>query len=221
MAQTLIVRSHQTPLDYPGVWQAMQLFTATRQPETPDELWFLEHTPVYTQGQAGKPEHVLHQDGTSVIQSDRGGQITWHGPGQLMIYTLLDTRRLHIGAKALVNTLERILINTLASLGIDTYARSDAPGIYIRHDNGEAKVAAIGLRVRQKGCYHGAALNLDCTLEPYRHINPCGHSQQRVTRLSDLLQTVPGRNTIETLVIQETMNAFGYAAYKQASCHGR
>lgn len=219
MAQTLIVRSYASPLDYEAVWQAMKTFTQSRQPDTPDELWLLEHLPVYTQGQAGNPEHCLRSDGTPLVHSDRGGQVTWHGPGQLMVYTLLDTRRLQLGARALVNTLETALLDVLARLNIHGHTRKEAPGLYVTYNHREAKIAAVGLRIRQRGCYHGAALNLHCALDPFHNINPCGYPGQAVTRLRDLVTTDISRAVLEPLVIHALQTAFGYHAIEQAFYH--
>ncbi|HSC75276.1 MAG TPA: lipoyl(octanoyl) transferase LipB [Pseudomonadales bacterium] len=188
----------------------MQTFTATRGHDTPDELWLLEHKPVYTQGQAGKPEHLLSPGNTPVVQTDRGGQITWHGPGQLMIYVLLDACRLNLGARALVNQLENILIAVLDNFGIDAYAKSDAPGVYVLHHGMEAKIAALGLRVKKNGCYHGAALNIDCDLAPFAGINPCGYAGQTVTRLIDCLPQLPSRSDIAQQVIEQFAQALKY-----------
>ncbi len=188
----------------------MQAFTANRQQNTPDELWLLEHEPVYTQGQAGKPEHLLNPGNIPVVQTDRGGQITWHGPGQLMIYTLLDARRLDLGARALANLLEKIIIAVLDGSGIAANTKRDAPGVYVQHDGVEAKIAALGLRVKKNGCYHGAALNIDCDLAPFSGINPCGYAGQTVTRLVDLLPQLPPRAEIVQNVIKQFEKALKY-----------
>lgn len=212
----LIVRSFATLQDYRTIWQAMQDFTATRQPDTPDELWLLEHHPVYTQGQAGKPQHVFDTGNTPVVQTDRGGQVTWHGPGQLMIYTLFDTRRLGLGPRALVSRIEQILIAVLAQLGIIAYARAEAPGVYVQVDGRAAKIAALGLRFRQQGCYHGAALNLDCNLEAFAGINPCGYADLPVVRLAELME-LPSRAELEKRVTGELVTALDYADTQRIS----
>lgn len=186
----------------------MQLFTAERQPDTPDELWLLQHPSVYTQGQAGQSGHLLNPANIPVIQTDRGGQITWHGPGQLMIYTLLDNRRLHLGARALVDILEQTLIAVLDVYGVAAYAKRDAPGVYTDCDRQQAaKIAALGLRVRKNGCYHGAALNIECELEPFLGINPCGYAGQVVTRLADCLPQLPSQTDIQECVIRQFAQA--------------
>ena len=206
----LIVRQFDEFQDYQTIWQAMQVFTANREQNTPDELWLLEHESVYTQGQAGKPEHLLNSGNIPVVQTDRGGQITWHGPGQLMVYALLDMHRLNLGARALINHLEKILIAVMDSFGIASYTKSDAPGVYVLHQGAEAKIAALGLRVKKNGCYHGAALNIDCDLTQFAGINPCGYADQAVTRLIDVLPQVPSRADIIQCVIAEFSKIFSY-----------
>ena len=169
--------------EYEPTWRAMQTFTDERGPDTPDELWLLEHPPVYTLGQAGRPEHVLDPGDIPVIKIDRGGQVTYHGPGQLVAYLLLDLRRAGFGVKRLVHLLEQAVIDLLAGYGIESAARPDAPGVYV----GEAKIAALGLRVRRGCSVHGLALNLDLDLEPFLRINPCGYPGLAVTRIADLV----------------------------------
>jgi len=177
----LLVR-HLGLREYEPTWRAMQTFTDERGPDTPDELWLLEHPPVYTLGQAGRPEHVLDPGDTPVIKIDRGGQVTYHGPGQLVAYLLLDLRRAGFGVKGLVHLLEQSVIDLLAGYGIESAARPDAPGVYV----GEAKIAALGLRVRRGCSFHGLALNVDLDLEPFVRINPCGYPGLAVTRIVDL-----------------------------------
>ena len=206
----LIVRQFTERQDYQTIWQAMQVFTANREQNTADELWLLEHEPVYTQGQAGKPEHLLNPGNIPVVQTDRGGQITWHGPGQLMIYTLLDVRRLDLGVRALANLLEKIIITVLNSFGISAHAKHDAPGVYVQKNGVEAKIAALGLRVKKNGCYHGAALNIDCDLAPFSGINPCGYAGQAVTRLADCVTQLPSRAEIEQRVIEHFFQVLPY-----------
>jgi len=169
--------------DYEPAWRAMQEFTARRDAATPDELWSLQHPPVYTLGVAGKPEHLPRVDnGIPVVRSDRGGQITYHGPGQLVIYLLLDLRRRGLGVRPLVRMMERAAIDTLGACGVAARGRNDAPGVYV----GEAKVAALGLRIRNGCCYHGLALNVDMDLSPFDAINPCGYPGLAVTQTRDL-----------------------------------
>lgn len=164
---------------YEPVWREMQAFTAARTADTADELWRIEHPPVYTQGLAGRPEHLPRADnGIPVVKTDRGGQITYHGPGQVVIYTLIDLRRRGLGVRALVRKLERAVIELLADHGVSAEGREDAPGVYV----GGAKIAALGLRVRNGCCYHGLSLNVDMDLAPFEAINPCGYPGLAVTQ---------------------------------------
>ena len=173
--------------DYLPTWHAMQAFTAARDASTADEIWLLQHPPVYTLGLAGKPEHLLRSDtGIPVIKIDRGGQITYHGPGQLMAYVLLDLKRRGLGVRALVRKLEAAVIDLLGSYGIAARYRTDAPGVYVNVDDTEAKIAALGLRVKNGCCYHGLALNIDMDLTPFQAINPCGYAGLSVAQLRDL-----------------------------------
>lgn len=167
---------------YEPIWRAMQQFTDVRDEQTPDEIWFLEHPPVFTLGLNGKPEHVLAAGDIPVVQIDRGGQVTYHGPGQLVVYPLLDLRRLKLGVRDLVMALEQAVINTVAQHGITAAARRDAPGVYVDG----SKLASVGLRIR-KGCtYHGLAFNIAMNLEPFQRINPCGYRGLQVVDLSAL-----------------------------------
>ena len=179
--QQLIVRPLQRG-DFNTIAQAMRLFTDKRNPETPDEIWFIEHDPVYTLGQAGKLEHILNPGNIPIEKSDRGGQVTYHGPGQLVIYPLLNLRRLNLGVRELVSLLETTTINLLATYNIIAQARKEAPGVYIN----SAKIASIGLRIRRGYCYHGLAFNVAMDLNPFTGINPCGMRQLAITQLSDL-----------------------------------
>lgn len=169
--------------DYEPVWRAMQSFTLARNADTPDELWQVEHPPVYTLGVAAKPEHLPRVDnGIPVVKTDRGGQITYHGPGQVVIYALLDLRRRNLGVRALVRKLEQAVIESLKAYRIEAKGREDAPGVYVAG----AKVAALGLRIRNGCCYHGLSLNVDMDLSPFATINPCGYPNLAVTQLRDL-----------------------------------
>ncbi|MFZ0219134.1 MAG: lipoyl(octanoyl) transferase LipB [Candidatus Aquirickettsiella sp.] len=168
--------------DYTAIAQAMRVFTDKRTPETPDEIWLIEHNPVYTLGQAGKLEHILNPGNIPVEKTDRGGQVTYHGPGQLVIYPLLNLRRLNLGVRVLVTLLENTIINLLATYAIHAEAKKEAPGVYVN----SAKIAAIGLRIRQGYCYHGLAFNIAMDLTPFAGINPCGMRQLTITQLSDL-----------------------------------
>jgi len=167
---------------YERVWRDMQGFTHDRDAGTEDEIWIVEHPPVYTLGLNGKREHLLNTTDIPVIDSDRGGQVTYHGPGQLIIYTLLDIKRLNISIRRLVTVLEQAMIGTLALYGIDASARPDAPGVYV---NGK-KIGSIGLRIKKNCSYHGLSLNNDMDLGPFDFINPCGYSGLKVTRMADL-----------------------------------
>jgi lipoyl(octanoyl) transferase len=168
--------------EYEPVWRDMQVFTDTRTAATPDELWFLEHPPVFTQGRNGKPEHLLETGDIPVVHVDRGGQVTYHGPGQLVVYTLLDINRRQLGVQSLVSLLEQAVIDLLSDYGVHAQRRPKAPGVYVEG----RKIAALGLRVR-KGCtFHGLSLNVDLDLAPFSMINPCGMQGLEVTRLSDL-----------------------------------
>jgi lipoyl(octanoyl) transferase len=168
--------------EYGAVFEAMQRFTETRTEDTTDRIWFTEHEPVFTQGQAGKAEHLLAPGNIPVVQADRGGQVTYHGPGQIVGYLLFDLRRLGLGVRDLVTGIEESMIRTLADDGITAAARPDAPGVYV---NG-AKIGSLGLRVRRGCSYHGLALNVDMDLEPFSRINPCGLTDTLVTQMCDL-----------------------------------
>ncbi|MDM8565623.1 lipoyl(octanoyl) transferase LipB [Candidatus Halobeggiatoa sp. HSG11] len=179
--EKVIIRN-QGLVEYQPIHQAMQHFTDTRYADTPDELWILQHQPIYTLGQAGKPEHLLNVGNIPVYQSDRGGQVTYHGPGQLIVYVLMDIKRVNLGVKKLVHTLEQAIINYLSILKISSNRRDNAPGVYVNNK----KIAALGLRIR-KGCsYHGLSLNVDMDLQPFQGINPCGYADLEVTQLSEL-----------------------------------
>ncbi len=169
-------------VDYTSTWQRMQQFTDQRDDSTIDEIWLLEHPPVFTQGQAGKAEHLLFPGDIPVVQVDRGGQVTYHGPGQLVAYVLLNIKRRNLGVRQLVNLIEQSIIDTLAANQVNAYAKSDAPGVYVD----EKKVASLGLRVR-KGCtFHGLALNVDMDLSPFSRINPCGYAGMQMVQSKDL-----------------------------------
>ncbi|APX92823.1 octanoyltransferase [Halomonas sp. 1513] len=177
---------------YLPVWQAMRELTDTRDAETPDQCWVVEHDPVFTQGQAGKPEHLLMPGDIPVVQTDRGGQVTYHGPGQLVVYPLLDVRRTRLGVRELVTALEQAVVGVLGELGISAAARADAPGVYV----GEAKIASLGLRIRRGASFHGVALNVDVDLTPFSRINPCGYAGMAMTRISDLLSAAPDADSV-------------------------
>jgi lipoyl(octanoyl) transferase len=187
---------------YEPVWRAMQRFTDARTDATPDELWLVEHDPIFTLGQAGKPEHVLMPGDIPVLHVDRGGQVTYHGPGQLVAYPLLDLKRLKVGVREYVCRIEQAVIDTLVDWNIDAGRREGAPGVYV---NG-AKVAALGIRVRRGCTFHGLAFNIAMDLEPFHRINPCGYAGLQVTSVADLggplgLEAVKPR-LIEHLAVQ-------------------
>lgn len=168
--------------DYEPLWRQMQQFTADRDAATEDELWFTEHPPVYTLGLNASKEHLLNPGEIPVVQVDRGGQVTYHGPGQLMIYPLLDLKRAGLGVRDLVTALEHCVVDLLHEFGFDSIARKDAPGVYVN----TKKIASVGLRIRRGASYHGMALNIDVDLEPFSRINPCGFSDLEVTDLRAL-----------------------------------
>lgn len=167
--------------DYAETFAAMRDFNNERSPDSDDQIWLVEHSPVYTQGLAGKPEHLLHDVAIPVIKTDRGGQITYHGPGQIVVYPLLDLKRLKIGPKALVNGLEQVLIDELKCLKIEAQRREGAPGVYVA----DRKIASLGLRIRHGCSYHGMALNVAMDMAPYSAINPCGFAGLNMTQLKD------------------------------------
>ena len=196
---------HLGEVDYDETWQKMRDFTDNRQKDTPDELWFLQHPAVYTLGKNGKPEHVLNSAEIPVINSDRGGQVTYHGPGQIVVYTLLDLGRLNIGVRALVTGLEQVIIELLNDYGITANARREAPGVYVN----DAKIAALGLRVR-KGCsFHGLALNVAMDLEPFSRINPCGYKGLEVTQIKNFISDIKLESVADDLQ-QRLIEQFSY-----------
>lgn len=171
--------------DYLPVWQAMQQYTDLRNHHSNDEIWLLEHPPIYTLGRAGKTEHILNPGDIPVVHIDRGGQVTYHGPGQLIIYLLLDLKRLGIGVRKLVDSIEQAIINVLADIHIQANTRPQAPGVYVN----KQKIAALGLRIRRGGSYHGMSLNINMDLMPFQGINPCGYPDLKVTQIKDQLTT--------------------------------
>lgn len=180
--QLTVRRYGWQPQPYRPIWQAMQAFADARDEATPDALWLLNHVPVFTQGKNGRAEHVLAPGDIEVVPIDRGGQVTYHGPGQIMAYVMVDLYRLGIGIRRLVSALENAMVITLHGYGIDAAARPDAPGVYV----GDAKIGSIGLRVRRGTSYHGLALNVDMDLEPFSRIDPCGYHGLRMTQITDL-----------------------------------
>ncbi len=172
---------------YLPVFEAMKQFSAERNADTEDELWVVEHDPVFTQGLAGKAEHLLGGTSIPVVQIDRGGQITYHGPGQLVVYTLIDFKRLKTGVRSIVSALENSIIATLADYGIESAADPKRPGVYVAGK----KIASLGLRIKNGAVYHGLALNVNMDLEPFHHINPCGYAGLEMTQIADLVRPCP------------------------------
>jgi lipoyl(octanoyl) transferase len=189
---------------YAPVWRAMQAFTDARDAETEDELWLVEHDPVFTLGQAGKPEHVLMAGDIPVIHVDRGGQVTYHGPGQIVLYPLLDLRRLKVGVKEYVCRVEQAMIDTLADWNIQAVRRDGAPGVYVN----DAKIGALGIRVRRGCTFHGLAFNIAMDLEPFRRINPCGYAGLQVTSMVDL-GGPSGLDAVKPVLIDHIARQFG------------
>jgi len=193
-------------VEYEPTWRNMQRFTDERDTTTPDEIWFLEHPPVFTLGMAANAVHVLAPGAIPVVQIDRGGQVTYHGPGQLVVYPLIDLRRAGFGIRDFVTALERSVIDFAASFGVVAEARRNAPGVYV----GDKKLASLGIRVRRGSSYHGLALNVNLDLEPFRRINPCGYEGLEMTRLSD----IGGPATLEAAaagIEPHLLRALGYA----------
>ena len=197
---------------YEPVWRAMQGFTDARDDATPDELWFVEHDPVFTLGQAGKDEHVLMPGDIPVIHVDRGGQVTYHGPGQIVLYPLLDLKRLGIGVRDYVCRIEQAIIDTLGEWNIGAERKEGAPGVYV---NG-AKVAALGIRVRRGCTFHGLAFNIAMDLEPFRRINPCGYAGLEVVSMSDL-GGPGGMEAVKPVLLAQIAWQFGLAPAADAA----
>lgn len=191
--------------DYEPVWKAMHKFTDERTEEDVDQVWLVEHNPVFTQGQAGKAEHVLNAGDIPVIQSDRGGQVTYHGPGQLVAYFLINIRRKKFGVRDLVTHIENLVINTLKAYNINSTARPDAPGVYV---DGK-KICSLGLRIRRGCSFHGLALNVDMDLSPFLRINPCGYQGMEMAQVSQLGGPSELEN-VEQQLIQELVELLGY-----------
>jgi lipoyl(octanoyl) transferase len=197
---------------YLPVFEAMKAFTEHRRNDTPDEIWLTEHEPVFTQGQAGRAEHLLAPGDIPVVQSDRGGQVTYHGPGQVVGYLMLDLRRLGLGVRGLVRGIEQAVVDTLGSYGVAGTARADAPGVYVAG----AKIASLGLRVRRGCCYHGLALNVKMDLEPFARINPCGLLGMQVTQLADLAEVASIEQVRERL-LAALSGVYGISLHRSGS----
>jgi len=185
---------------YDPTWQAMKEFTAARTEDTPDELWICEHPPVYTLGQAGNPEHLLYDNDIPLVRIDRGGQITYHGPGQVVIYLMLDLARRELKVRELVARIEQAVIDLLAEHGVAARRLEGAPGVYVEQGGVVAKIAALGLRVRKNGCYHGVSLNVGMDLSPFFAINPCGYAGMAVTQTKDMGVALEPAEVAELLV---------------------
>ena len=168
--------------EYSSILHKLKEFTRDRSKDTPDEIWLLEHDPVFTQGQAGKPEHIISPGNIPIVQSDRGGQVTYHGPGQLIVYLLIDLQRKHINIRDFITLIEQSVIELLANYGIKATTKDNAPGVYVE----QAKICSLGLRVRNSRTYHGLSLNVDMDLEPFTLINPCGYTDMKMVQVSDL-----------------------------------
>ena len=189
--------------DYLPTFEAMKVFNDTRNDETEDELWLVEHPPVFTQGLAGKPEHLLISGDIPVVQIDRGGQITYHGPGQLIVYTLIDFKRRKTSVRSIVNALENSIIETLAEYNIQANADPRRPGVYVD----EQKIASLGLRIKNGSVYHGLALNVDMDLTPFQNINPCGYSGLEMTQIANQVQPAPTINNVAAVLTRHlTLN---------------
>ncbi|MGA9572791.1 MAG: lipoyl(octanoyl) transferase LipB [Lysobacterales bacterium] len=191
-------------MDYVSVWRAMQTFTDQRDADTPDELWMVEHPPVFTQGQAGRAEHLLAPGDIPVIQVDRGGQVTYHGPGQIVAYPLIDISRLQMGVRALVTGIEQAIIDVLKSYAVDAQLMEGAPGVYVDG----VKIASLGLRIRRGKSFHGLAFNIDMDLEPFQRINPCGFKGLQVTNLSAFTRVSMAE--VEDRLINSLSRILGY-----------
>jgi lipoyl(octanoyl) transferase len=205
--------------DYEPVWQAMREFTDQRTSETADEIWLLEHHHVFTQGQAGKAEHLLMPGDIPVVQTDRGGQVTYHAPGQLIAYLMLDLRRLDLGVRELVTLIEQSIVSVLNEYGIAAYPKADAPGVYVEKSRKapDSKIAQLGLRVRRGCSYHGLSLNLAMDLEPFLRINPCGYEGLAVTDMRTELQTDIDQTAVAQQLISELRQRLGYTGAIQTA----
>lgn len=200
-----VIKRWQQLVPYQSAWDAMKSFSAQRDAETIDELWLMQHPPVYTQGLAGRAEHVLNPNQIPVVQTDRGGQVTYHGPGQLMLYSLFDIDRMGINTRDYVRQLEQVVVIVLAHYGIEAAGRVDAPGVYV----GDSKICSIGLRVKKGRSYHGCALNVAGDLQPFQGINPCGFSQLKMTCIAD--HAAVSLDEVSAVVCAAFAQVFGFA----------
>lgn len=202
---SLIIRQYNDLTPYEDRFLEMKSFTENRDENTPDELWILQHHDVLTQGQAGKPEHILIPTDIPVIQTDRGGQVTWHGPGQLVAYFMFDLNRLGWNVRTLVSYAENLMIELLKKHEIEAYAKPDAPGVYVN----ERKIGSLGFKIRKGRSYHGLSLNIDCDLTGFHTINPCGYAGLEMVRINDLVSNPPKFNDLCVEII-ETLSSSGY-----------
>ncbi|MDE3738217.1 lipoyl(octanoyl) transferase LipB [Pseudomonas resinovorans] len=208
MASAELVVRHLGLVDYLPTLEAMRRLTAERDERTPDEIWLLQHPGVFTQGQAGKAEHLLAPGDIPVVQVDRGGQVTYHGPGQLVAYLMLDLRRLGLGVRELVTAMEQSLVDVLAAYGVEAAPKADAPGVYVDGD----KIASLGLRVSRGCSFHGLALNVDMDMSPFWRINPCGYAGLKMVQLKDLLETAPPFEEVAQRLERALRQRLGYAS---------
>lgn len=208
----LNIQQFQTLSDYSVQFEAMKHFTETRDQDSPDQLWLLQHQSVLTQGQAGKAEHILSQNHLPVVHSDRGGQVTWHGPGQLVIYFMFDLNRLQWNVRTLVSFAENLMIDLLKVYGIDAYAKKDAPGVYVD----ERKIGSLGFKIRRGRSYHGLALNVDCDLTGFQSINPCGYAGLEMVRICDLIADYPSYQDLCKQVIHMFEQSEYFSAVQQS-----
>lgn len=202
----IIVRKYSELEPYQEMSDLMHSFSEQRTDEDADELWFLQHQRVFTQGQAGKAEHILAAGDIPVIQSDRGGQVTYHGPGQLVVYCMIDLKRKGVGPRFLVSAIEQAIVDSLAELDIEAYPKPDAPGVYVS----ESKVASLGLRIRKGKSFHGLALNVDMDLEPFLRINPCGYAGMEMTQVKDLLDNTITVDDMSERLLRHLLLQLGY-----------
>lgn len=205
---------HLDQQNFQITWQAMHDFTLNRDEDTEDELWLLEHFPVFTQGQAGKPEHILNPHHIPIIQTDRGGQVTYHGPGQIIAYVLFDLKRAKIGVRSLVTALEQSIIQVLAHYGVQANSECARPGVYVNSE----KIASIGLRVKKSCSYHGISFNVDMDLTPFNYINPCGYAQLKMTQLRHFLPNVALKNVQQQLA-ESIEKQLHFATHVRDNCH--
>ncbi|WP_180033441.1 lipoyl(octanoyl) transferase LipB [Acinetobacter sp. YH12233] len=211
---SLIIRQYNNLTPYEDRFLEMKSFTENRDENTPDELWILQHHDVLTQGQTGKPEHILIPTDIPVIQTDRGGQVTWHGPGQLVAYFMFDLNRLGWNVRTLVSYAENLMIELLKKHEIEAYAKPDAPGVYVN----ERKIGSLGFKIRKGRSYHGLSLNIDCDLTGFHTINPCGYAGLEMVRINDLVSNPPKFNDLCVEII-ETLSSSGY--FKQVNVEQR